>query len=413
MTSAQEPKALRLLPNQIAAAEHFYACFQASPAFIATAPGRINFLGEHTDYNQGFVLPAAIDRTLSLAIAPRTDDGIRYFSADFNERWTGSIASIPPALRQWPDYINGVVASFRNAGLPLAGFDLAFGSDLPMGAGMASSAALEVATALALTAAFGKPLDKLDLVRYAQLAENKYLGVKSGITDPFACIFGKAGNAVFLDCRSLKYEYLPVDLTAFALLLIGTGSTQTLTEEAYNLRREQCEAGVKALRKVYPQVKSLRDANRAMIEYSLKDRVPDLIYHRCKYVVEENLRLQVSADALRRQDLVGFGKKMFATHAGLSKLYEVSCRELDFLVELARHEHAIVGARMMGGGFGAATINIVRKNLLSDVMNRIGESYRQEFGSLPNFQTCQLADGADLSAVDQTNLGEMRYFGKL
>lgn len=377
-------------------ASQFSTRFGTAPEIIVSSPGRINLIGEHTDYNLGFVLPAAIDRYIHIALRRRNDKMLNLYAADFSSAYSGTLGQWDKSPKEWPDFLLGVLKEFAEKGADLVGLDLCFGGDIPSGAGLSSSAAIECAFAFALNEILGLNWPKLELVQLAQAAENRFVGVKCGIMDQFASMFGQKDKAILLDCRNLKYEYIPLALDQYAILLMDSQVKHSLASSEYNVRREQCEMGVKALRKVYPHVNSLRDANRAMIEYTLKDQVPDLVYHRCKYVVEENLRLQVGCEALRRNDLVSFGKKMFASHVGLSKLYEVSCPELDYLVELAKMEHSIIGSRMMGGGFGGCTINLIRKSFINEVVERIQEAYFQKFAKIPTPIICQLSNGTGM-----------------
>lgn len=394
--SAKKLKAPTLLSSQQAVTRQFIKAFQTDPELVVSSPGRINLIGEHTDYNKGFVLPAAIDKSINLAISRRKDDQLHFIAADFKQEFSGAITSIEKSVQLWPDYINGVLQQLKDLGFRFGGLNIVLGGDIPAGAGLSSSAALECSVVYALNELYGYKLPRLEMVKIAQAAENQFVGVKCGIMDQFASMFGKKDHAILLDCRSLKYEYIPLDLHQHAILLMDTRVKHSLASGEYNVRREQCEMGVRALRKIYPQVESLRDANRAMIEYTLKDAVPDVVYNRCKYVVEENLRLQVGCEALRRNDLVGFGKKMYASHTGLSKLYDVSCPELDFLVELAREEHAIIGARMMGGGFGGCTVNIIRKSFINEVVDRMINAFRNRFGEEPLAYICSISGGTQV-----------------
>jgi galactokinase len=371
----------------------FSSRFGQTPDIVVSSPGRINLIGEHTDYNLGYVLPAAIDKYIHLAIRRRSDEESHFFAADFSSAYSGKLGNWQKSSQQWPDFLLGVLKEFAERGVELFGMDLCFGGDIPAGAGLSSSAAIECGLAYAVNELLQLHLPKIELVQLAQAAENRFVGVQCGIMDQFASMFGMKDKAILLDCRNLKYEYIPFSLDQYAILLLDSQVKHSLASSEYNVRREQCEMGVKALRKVYPHVNSLRDANRAMIEYTLKDQVPDLVYHRCKYVVEENLRLQVGCEALRRNDVVAFGKKMYASHIGLSKLYEVSCPELDYLVELARLEHSIIGARMMGGGFGGCTINLIRKSFINEVVERISIAYQQRFSTSPTPIICQLSNG--------------------
>jgi galactokinase len=394
--SANKPKVPNLLSTQRLVEQQFVEIFHFSPDFLVTSPGRINLIGEHTDYNKGFVLPAAIDKQMNIAVSRRDDDELHYVATDFKEVYTGSLQNLTKSHQHWPDYINGVLKELVKRGYHLGGMNLVVSSNIPSGGGLSSSAALECCVVYLMNEIYGFGLSKLEMVKIAQAAENNFVGLQCGIMDMFSSMFGKKDHAILLDCRSLKYEYIALDLHQYAILLLDTRVKHSLAGGEYNIRREQCEMGVRSLRKIYPQVQSLRDANRAMIEYTLKDSVPDLVYTRCKYVVEENLRLQVGCEALRRNDLVGFGKKMFASHIGLSKLYDVSCPELDYLVELAREEHAILGARMMGGGFGGSTINLIRKSHINEVVERMSIAFKNRYGQDPLAHICNISDGTQM-----------------
>lgn len=387
------PKQPILLSQHQIIAKKFSSIFKVAPQLVVACPGRINLIGEHTDYNNGFVLPAAIDKMITIAISRRKDNLLHFVAVDFDQQFKGKLDKLDRSPQLWPDYINGVLEQFRKKNFAIGGLNIVIGGDIPAGAGLSSSAALECGIAFGLNELFDLDLDKFQLVKMAQAAENEFVGVRCGIMDQFASMFGKEGHAILLDCRSLKYEYVPLDLHQHEILLMDTRVKHSLAAGEYNVRRKQCEQGVTALRKVYPQVESLRDANRAMIEYTLKDLVPETIYNRCKYVVEENLRLQVGCEALRRNDIVTFGKKMYASHMGLSKLYEVSCPELDYLVDLAREEYSIAGARMMGGGFGGCTINIVKKSSINEVIERMSTAFKARFGIEPLAYKCNLSNG--------------------
>ncbi|MBZ5856315.1 galactokinase [Flavihumibacter profundi] len=391
--SANKSKVPKILYSQSIVEQEFFNQFSAEPSIVVSSPGRINLIGEHTDYNNGFVLPAAIDKQMNIAISRRDDDELHFYAPDFRENFNGTVKNLTKSHKFWPNYINGVIKELIDRGFRIDGLNLVVGGDIPAGAGLSSSAALECSVVFALNEMYAFGLSKMDMVKIARAAENNFVGLQCGIMDMFASMFGKKDHAILLDCRSLKYEYIPLDFHQHAILLMDTRVKHSLATGEYNVRREQCEMGVRALRKIYPHVNSLRDANRAMIEYTLKDRVPDLIYTRCKYVVEENLRLQVGCEALRRNDLVGFGKKMYASHAGLSKLYDVSCPELDYLVDLAKDEHAIIGARMMGGGFGGCTINIIRKSYINEVVERMSKSFVGKFGQEPLAYICNISEG--------------------
>ena len=391
--SSKLPKRQPLLSAHQHIARKFKEVFKSPPDIQVACPGRINLIGEHTDYNSGFVLPAAIDKQISIAMGKRKDKLLHLVAADFGQQYQGQLDQLATSRQLWPDYMNGVLDQLQKRGYSLEGLNIVVGGDIPAGAGLSSSAALECGVCFGVNELFSLGLEKFEMVRIAQAAENEFVGVKCGIMDQFASMFGKQGHAILLDCRNLKYEYVPLDLHQYVILLMDTRVKHSLAAGEYNLRRQQCEEGVRALRKVYPQVESLRDANRAMIEYTLKEQVPELIYNRCKYVVEENLRLQVGCEALRRNDIVTFGKKMYASHYGLSRLYDVSCPELDYLVELAKEEYSIAGARMMGGGFGGCTINLVKKGTVNEVVSRMSRAFQLRFGQEPLAYLCNLSDG--------------------
>jgi galactokinase len=342
---------------------------------IVRSPGRVNIIGEHTDYNEGFVLPAAIDKAVYVAISKRTDTLLHLYSVDFNETHEVELSEILPT-KTWATYILGVVDQLMKNGYTIGGFNLIIDGDIPIGAGLSSSAAVECATIFALNELFSLNIGKMDMVRMAQKAEHAYAGVQCGIMDQFASMFGKKDKVIKLDCRSLQYEYQPLDLKEYKLVLLNTNVKHSLASSAYNERRQQCEQGGLWVKEKFPQVNSLRDVNIEMLDECVftKDRV---VYTRCKYVVGEIQRLQDACMDLAKGDLAGLGKKMFATHDGLSNLYEVSCKELDYLVGAVKNNPAVLGARMMGGGFGGCTINIIHRDFIETIINKIGEAYRK------------------------------------
>jgi len=356
----------------------FRKIYPASPEpLIIRSPGRINIIGEHTDYNEGFVLPAAIDKAIYVAISKRSDNGIHLFAVDYNESHIVSTETVARSEKHWPDYILGVVDQLQKRGHAIGGFDLLIDGDVPLGAGLSSSAAVECATAFALNELFALQLTKLQMVQVAQKAEHTFAGVLCGIMDQFASMFGKKDHVIQLDCRSIEYEYVPLDLKGYKIVLLNTNVKHSLSSSAYNERRQQCEQGVAWVKEHNPHVFSLRDVTMPMLqEYVLpKD---ELIYTRCKYVVEEIQRLLEGCKDLQHGDIASLGKKMFRTHEGLSKEYAVSCRELDFLVDAVRDEPAVIGARMMGGGFGGCTINIVKEEAIEPLVNKLTVIYKQE-----------------------------------
>lgn len=353
--------------------EHFGA-----QDLIVRSPGRINLIGEHTDYNMGFVLPAAIDKAIYMAIGKRNDQQIHLYAGDLGESYETSLQGLKKSGRHWPDYILGVVDEFTKASYTLNGFNAVVMGDVPLGAGLSSSAAVECVTAFALNELFGLGIDKKAMVQFSQRAENEFVGMKCGIMDQFASMFGKKEHVIRLDCRSLEYAYMPFETTDISILLFDTGVKHSLASSEYNTRRLECEEGVSIIRQKYPSVQSLRDADAAMVEECLSQG-NQTIYRRCRFMVDEIQRVQDACNDLVNHDLASFGKKMYATHDGLSKMYEVSCPEADGLVDMVRNNSNVIGARMMGGGFGGCTINIVKKGAEKELAENTAEQYRKRF----------------------------------
>lgn len=379
--------------NKLVAAvsEVFEQNFEQKP-IIVRAPGRVNLIGEHTDYNNGFVLPASIDKAIYLAVSKRNDDEIHLISIDLNEKYIGSINKIEKNDQQWSLYILGVFDQFLKRGLILGGFNCVFSGDIPLGAGLSSSAALESGVAYALNHLFDLGLEKIDLVKSAQAAENEFVGVKCGIMDQFASIMGKKNQVIKLDCQSLEFEYNPLMMDGIQIVLFDTNVQHSLASSEYNTRRSQCEAGVLLIAKKYPNVSSLRDANLEMLEQLVKP-IDELIYRRCKYVVEENLRLLQGCEDLKNNDIKAFGQKMFATHDGLSKDYEVSCPEADYLIEAVRNQSSVLGARMMGGGFGGCTINLVKEDAVESLVKLTTQNYKNDMNKDLKVYIAKIEDG--------------------
>jgi galactokinase len=332
------------------------------PDIIVRSPGRINLIGEHTDYNLGYVLPAAIDKAIYIAIRKRNDSEIHLVAGDLNDAFSTTLEILAHSDKQWPNYILGVVDQLVKTGHTLTGFDAVVMGDVPLGAGLSSSAAVECAAVFALNALFALDIDKLDMVKLSQKAENEFVGLQCGIMDQFASMFGKEEQVIQLDCRSLEYTYMPFDTSEISIVLFDTGVKHSLASTEYNLRRQECEEGVTIIQKKYPSVKSLRDADIDMVNECLRD-AGEAVYHRCKFIVEEIQRLLDACKDLQQHDMASFGKKMFATHDGLSKLYAVSCEEADVLVDMVRNKNEVLGARMMGGGLAAVQSILLKKEM--------------------------------------------------
>lgn len=351
----------------------------SEPCLLVRSPGRVNLIGEHTDYNEGFVLPAAIDKAVYVGVSKRDDNEVHLYAVDFSDYYSVSLSALSPTPKGWPNYVLGVVDGLQKAGYTLSGFNLVLDGDVPLGAGLSSSAAVECATVFALNELFALGLQRIEMVKLAQLAEHTFAGVKCGIMDQFASMMGKKDHVIKLDCRSLDYEYVPLKLDGYRVLLLNTNVKHSLSSSEYNTRRAQCEQGVNWIKEHYPDVNSLRDARMEMLDQCIASR-DTLIYRRCKYVVEENLRLLEGCEDLRRGDLAALGQKMFRTHDGLSKDYEVSCPELDFLVHAVKNNPHVVGARMMGGGFGGCTINLVKEEAIESLVDLLSKTYKTATG---------------------------------
>jgi len=374
--------------------EKFQQLF-AQEALIIRSPGRINLIGEHTDYNMGFVLPAAINKAIYLGIHPRRDRLINMYSLDYHDDYETNLDSIKSSGKLWPDYLLGVVEQIQKNHNLDHGFNIVFGGDIPPGAGLSSSAALECATAYALNTIFDLSYEKMALVRLAQSAENEFVGVKCGIMDQFASMFGKKDQLLRLDCRSLEYDYVPFHAANLKIVLFDTRVKHSLASSAYNERREQCEAGVKLIQTVHPEVLSLRDATEEMLLEFVKP-LSEIVYSRCTFIVAEIQRLLNACNDLKNNDMPSFGKRMFETHAGLKDLYEVSCEELDLLVDSVKNNSDVIGARMMGGGFGGCTINLVKTEALDALIKKVGDAYRNETGTEMLAYVVEIGDGTGI-----------------
>ncbi|MBK9382940.1 MAG: galactokinase [Chitinophagaceae bacterium] len=368
--------------------------FVTEKTIIVRSPGRINLIGEHTDYNDGFVLPAAIDKAVYVTIEQVPGTKLFLHSVDFNESVEIELTAIKPVPGHWSTYILGVADQFVQKAKQVSGFKLNIYGDVPLGAGLSSSAAVECAVAFALNKILNAGFSRKELALMAQAAEHTYAGVKCGIMDQFASLFGKKDNVIRLDCRSLDYEYFPLELNEYVVVLFDTQVKHSLASSEYNVRREQCEAGVALIQQKYPQVKNLRDTTIEMIKECISPG--DIVYNRCKYVVEEITRLQTGCGDLQRGDLMAFGQKMYATHHGLSKYYEVSCKELDYLVEYVQQSRDVIGARMMGGGFGGCTINIIKKSSVEGLVSELTVAYLENMGKELKHYMVNIEDGTSI-----------------
>ena len=355
------------------------------------APGRINLIGEHVDYNDGFVMPAAINKGIWYAVAPNTTNFASFYSTDLHETLSIELTNIHK-MDGWKNYVLGVMDQLQKAGYTIGGFDCVFGGNLPVGAGMSSSAAVECGLLVALNDLFQFGLDRIAIAKMAQRAEHTYPGVKCGIMDMFANMMGKMDHVILLNCMNLDYKYLPLELTDYSIILINTKVHHSLAGSAYNERRNECAEGFKILKSLVPGVASWQDLNVEDVEKN-KEHLPENIYKRCLFVTGEIERTLKASGHLEKNELQPFGQLMFETHDGLSKLYEVSCPELDFLVEQAKQFPAIIGSRVMGGGFGGCTINLVKTSEWSAVTQTIIAAYKQAFNIDAEVYDMALSDG--------------------
>lgn len=370
----------------------FAGYFEGASGAVYTSPGRINLIGEHTDYNGGFVFPGAIDKGMIAEIRPNATRKVRAVALDLNERAEFGLeeADLPPAA--WAKYIFGVCREIIKRGGEIKGFDTVFSGNVPLGAGMSSSAALESVYAFALNDLFSLDIDKFELAKIGQATEHNYCGVRCGIMDQFASLFGKAGSLMLLDCRSLEYKYYPFNPEGYKLVLLDTAVKHELASSAYNARRQSCERAAAAIRRNHPEVEFLRDASLDMLNEA-KAEISGEDYLRAKYVIEEVQRVMDVCAALEKGDYETVGERMYGTHYGMSKLYEVSCRELDFLNDVAR-KCGVAGSRVMGGGFGGCTINLVKEEKYEAFISEAFASYKTTFGHAPGLYDVVISDGA-------------------
>jgi len=355
------------------------------------APGRVNLIGEHTDYNDGFVMPVAIDRYTTVEARPRADRRVLVRSDGYDRPADIDLADPGAPAGAWSDYVRGVVAVLQRSGQSLRGADLAITSDVPAGAGLSSSAALEVAAGYALLHLTGRPIDLTALALACQEAEHEYAGTRCGLMDQFIACHGRAGHAVLLDTRTLDALWLPLP-PGVQVIVCNTMTRHALASDGYNERRADCEAAVRALAVRLPRIRALRDVSFADLEAN-RDVLPDQVYRRCRHVVTENARTLSAADALRDGDIARVGVLMGASHASLRDDYEVSTPELDALVDVATEMEATIGARMTGGGFGGCTVNLVRADAVESFAAHVRVRYHAHTGRMPEIYTCAAADG--------------------
>lgn len=371
-----------------------YKTIFGEDAQLFMSAGRINLIGEHTDYNGGFVFPGAIDKGIMAEVGVNGTEKVKAFSLDYDEYVEFGLDEEDKPDQAWARYIFGVCRETIKRGGKVEGFNTVFAGDVPLGAGLSSSAALESTFAYALNYIFKNGIDKFELAKIGQSDEHNYCGVNCGIMDQFASIFGKKGNLIRLNCKTLEYKYFPFDPKGYRLVLLDTCVKHELASSAYNKRRASCENACRAIQKNHPEVEFLSDANRAWLD-EVRGQIPEEDFLRAEYVIGEYQRVLDVCDALERDDYETVGELMYQTHFGLSRLYEVSCEELDFLNKLAR-KLDVTGSRVMGGGFGGCTINLVRDELYEPFIKEAKVRFAEKFGHEPKVYDVVISDGAHL-----------------
>ncbi|MDO6517233.1 galactokinase [Zobellia uliginosa] len=353
--------------------EHF------TPELVVSSPGRINLIGEHTDYNMGYVLPTAIEKNITFSFKKNgSDNECRVYSKTYDTGFEIDLNAIAVSKVEWENYILGVLNEISKRTDKVRGFDCVVESNLPTGSGLSSSAALECGLAFGLNEIFDLGLSKIEMVQLSQTAEHTYVGTQCGIMDQFASVMSEAGNVILLDCRSLDYKHIPIDLNPYKIILLNTKVSHNLASSEYNTRKKECEEGVSVIQKKYPEVKSLRDVNEEML-LSNKEGMSETVYKRCSFIVKENDRVLAMVDALKKNNLDEVGQILYRAHEGISKAYEVSCPESDFLVDFSKDNPKVLGARQTGGGFGGCTLNIVHGDAVDDFVARAAKAYKEKF----------------------------------
>lgn len=372
----------------------FHSHFYTSP-IVAFAPGRINLIGEHTDYQEGFVFPAAVEEGIWVAIQKNHLGVCRLYSLDFDQEFKFEVEAFSPKKGHWATYVMGMVALLKQAGYSIPGFDMVISGNIPVGSGLSSSAALSVAIGTALSGLLDFKISKKSFALYAQKSEHLFAGVNCGIMDPYASAFGVKDKALLLDCRTNTHEEVPVILGDYCLILANSKVKHTLADTAYNQRRESCEESVRILQPTFPEIKTLRDLAISDLE-KVERILPGALFPKAKHVITECNRVREASKALKAGDVQSFGHLLKASHHSLSKDFEVSCTEVDFLAEKSWELDGILGSRMMGGGFGGCTINLVKNSELDSFKTQISDSYFGKFGIKTEFIPVVISDGAHL-----------------
>jgi galactokinase len=367
--------------------------YEGTP-LVVRSPGRINIIGEHIDYNGGLVLPSAINKYIYVAISKREDTRIVIYSVNFDQIVEADLNELSPTA-DFSTYVFGVVNQINQRGYSISGFNLVIDGDIPVGAGLSSSAALESAVAFAINQLFQLGISKLDIVSIAQTAERTFAGVNCGVMDMFASVFGQENSALKLDCDTLEFEYIPLILDGYSLVLLNSNVKHSLASSEYNVRRNQCEIGLKLIKEKCPEVSSFKDVSLRHLVDCVQP-FDDIIFNRCSYVVNEMRRVNEACEYLKEGNLKALGQLLYATHDGLSHDYEVSCFELDFLVESIKENEHVLGARMMGGGFGGCTLNIIKNEAIDLITEQLKKTYAEATGLELEVVTINAVSGSEI-----------------
>lgn len=373
-------------------------------ALTIYAPGRINIIGEHTDYNDGFVLPAAIDKGVKMEFEKVEGTTVCHInSLNFNTSFDFDLLSFSPSTELWQNYFMGIVNELLKRKLKLSGFRCKFFGNVPIGSGMSSSAAMECSFIFGLNEIFNLGLNRMEMVEICNLSNNYFIGIKSGIMDQFASLMGKQGQVIKLDCRSLEYEYFPLELEQYQLLLLNTNVSHSLASSEYNTRQEECQEGLSILKKRFSGVESFRDVTQDML-LQAEENLPPVIFKRCRHVLLENNRVFAATKSMLKKDFKALGELLYASHFSLQNDYKVSCPELDFLVEQTIERADVLGSRMMGGGFGGCTINLVKKSATGKLVEDLSEIYLKKFNKNLTPYEVEIGDGASVQERSKVKL---------
>lgn len=369
--------------------------FGIAPEKIVLSPGRINIIGEHIDYNDGFVLPAAIDKIICFAFARNNSKRSKIYAIDLNEEFEVDLTK-PIALSDvvWTNYILGVIKQLQDKGFSFDGFNCVFSSDIPVGSGLSSSAALECGTIFGIKELFNLSIPKVEIALMGQKAEH-WVGINCGIMDQFSSVMGQENKVIKIDCRTLDYEYHDANFNDYSLILFDSNVKHSLMTSAYNERRQQCEEGIAIIKNNFPEISSFRDCTENQV-LNLKDKMSENVFKRSLFAVKEIKRVSLACEALDQGDIQTLGKLMFETHQGLSVDYEVSCAELDMIVDTLKQEKAVIGSRMMGGGFGGCTINLIKKGEEEGIKSKLAKKYMEAFGIELKIYDVKISNGTSL-----------------